>query len=83
MKEADSGAAMRLLSNKVMLLWASGVIGLLVLATSIPLLHSSLKLTDLSSIQWLFVIGVSFLTTFWMEAEKLIFEQTKDQQFNH
>jgi Ca2+-transporting ATPase len=59
-------------SNKTMVVWALGAIGLLVLATNIPLLHASLKLTYLNGNQWLFLIGIAFLATFWMEARKLI-----------
>jgi Ca2+-transporting ATPase len=61
-----------LLSNKIMVLWALVVVVTLLLGTSIPFVHNSLKITNLSLSDWALVIGVSFAATFWMELKKIL-----------
>jgi Ca2+-transporting ATPase len=61
-----------LFSNKIMILWALVVVTTLLLGTSLPFVHNSLKITNLSLSDWALVIGVSFLATFWMELKKIL-----------
>jgi Ca2+-transporting ATPase len=59
-----------ILSNKLMILWAVVVFVTLLSATSLPFVHNSLKITNLSLSDWAFVVSVAFLATFWMELKK-------------
>ena len=61
-----------LFSNKIMILWALVVVATLLLGTSLPFVHNSLKITNLSLSDWALVVGVSFLATFWMELKKIL-----------
>jgi len=61
-----------LLSNKIMILWAVVVVVTLLLGTSLPFVHDSLKITNLSLSEWALVVGVSFAATFWMELKKIL-----------
>jgi Ca2+-transporting ATPase len=61
-----------LLSNKIMVVWALVVVVTLLLGTSLPFVHDSLKITNLSLSDWALVIGVSFAATFWMELKKIL-----------
>jgi Ca2+-transporting ATPase len=60
------------LSNKVMMLWAFIVGATLLVGTMTPLLHASLRITSLGLTNWVVVLLVSFVTTFWMEIKKLL-----------
>jgi Ca2+-transporting ATPase len=60
------------LSNKVMVLWALLVVVTLLVGTSLPFVHDSLKITNLSLQDWALVIIVSFAATFWMELKKIL-----------
>ncbi|HLE74847.1 MAG TPA: cation-transporting P-type ATPase [Candidatus Bathyarchaeia archaeon] len=59
-------------SNKIMVLWALVVVATLLLGTSLPFVHNSLKITNLSLSDWALVVGVSFAATFWMELKKIL-----------
>jgi Ca2+-transporting ATPase len=59
-------------SNKVMVMWALLVVGTLIVGTSLPFVHESLKITNLTPSDWALVIGVSFAATFWMELRKIL-----------
>jgi Ca2+-transporting ATPase len=59
-----------LLSNKVMLLWALLAFVVLVAGTTLPPLQQALQITSLQGTDWVLVIGVAFVATFWMEAAK-------------
>ena len=61
-----------LLSNKIMLLWALLVVVVLVLGTSLPFIQTSLQITGLKATDWVLVIVVSFVATFWMELRKIM-----------
>jgi P-type Ca2+ transporter type 2C len=61
-----------LLSNKVMLLWALVVFVTLILGTSIPVIQTSLQITSLRLQDWVLVIAVPFVATFWMELAKIL-----------
>jgi Ca2+-transporting ATPase len=59
-------------SNKVMILWAVLAAVTLIIGTSLPFVHDSLKITNLNLQDWTLVIGVSFVATFWMELKKIL-----------
>jgi len=59
-------------SNKVMVLWAVLAAVTLIVGTSLPFVHDSLKITNLSLQDWALVILVSFAATFWMELKKIL-----------
>jgi Ca2+-transporting ATPase len=60
------------LSNKVMVLWAVLAAATLIVGTSLPFVHDSLKITNLNPQDWALVIGVSFTATFWIELKKIL-----------
>jgi Ca2+-transporting ATPase len=60
-----------LLSNKVMLLWALLVFVVLIVGTSLPATQSALQITGLHLQDWVLVIVVAFVATFWMELRKI------------
>jgi magnesium-transporting ATPase (P-type) len=60
-----------LLSNKVMILWALLVFVTLLVATSTPVTQTALQVTGLSLQNWVLVIVVAFVSTFWMELKKI------------
>jgi len=59
-------------SNKVMVLWALLATVTLIVGTSLPFVHESLKITNLNLQDWALVIIVSFVATFWMELKKIL-----------
>lgn len=59
-------------SNKIMILWAVIAIGTLLVGTSLPIVNLSLRVTNLSPVYWVLVIGVAFVATFWLELKKLL-----------
>ena len=58
-------------SNKVMILWALIVVATLLIGTSLPLVNVSLRVTNLDLSNWMLVVVVAFVATFWMELKKL------------
>jgi Ca2+-transporting ATPase len=58
-------------SNKVMLLWALLAVVVLVVATNVPTVQAALQITSLNLNDWVLIIVVSFVLTFWMEARKI------------
>ncbi len=65
------------LSNKVMLLWALLAVVVLLASTILPTLQTALQITSLTLNDWILVIVVAFVATFWMELRKLF---TRNQQ---
>jgi Ca2+-transporting ATPase len=61
-----------LFSNKVMILWALLAVATLLVGTNLSFVHESLKITNLSLLDWALVVGVSFVATFWMELKKIL-----------
>jgi uncharacterized membrane protein YccF (DUF307 family) len=55
-----------------MILWALVVVVTLILGISLPFVHDSLKITNLSLSDWALAVGASFLATFWMELKKIL-----------
>ena len=60
------------LSNKVMLLWALLAIMMLLIGTNLAFIQQALQITSLNLTDWVLVILVSFVATFWMEIRKLV-----------
>jgi Ca2+-transporting ATPase len=58
-------------SNKVMLLWALLAVVVLVVATNVPTVQAALQITSLNLNDWILVIAVSFVLTFWLELKKI------------
>jgi Ca2+-transporting ATPase len=61
-----------ILSNKVMLLWAALAVVVLALGLYLPPLQSALQITGLQLTDWALVVGVAFMSTFWMELKKYV-----------
>jgi Ca2+-transporting ATPase len=70
--EKEPLAKLGFLSNKVMVLWAVLAAVTLIVGTSLPFVHDSLKITNLSLQDWALVVSVSFAATFWMELKKIL-----------
>jgi Ca2+-transporting ATPase len=60
-----------LFSNRVMVIWAITAIVMLILVTTVPILHTVIRTTSLALSDWLLVLVASFAATFWIEAAKL------------
>lgn len=59
-------------SNKMTIAWAISVLSVLFVVVSVPLLQINLKLMRLMAWDWLVIFSVSFVSTFWMEAVKIV-----------
>ncbi len=59
-------------SNKLMLIWALVVAITLLIATNLSEVHNALKTTNLDLSNWIMVLGVAFVATFWLELKKLL-----------
>ncbi len=60
------------MSNKMMHLWAVLVVFALILIIYIPPLQLIFSTYPLTGSDWLIIIGVSTLTTFWIELKKIV-----------
>ena len=60
-------------SNRLMILWAVAAIAFVLFATLVPGVQNILKTTTLSGQDWLMVLVVTVIGTFWIEIRKLIF----------
>jgi len=63
------------LSNKMMIIWALGAIGVMFLIVYIPPLQDVLGVTAIGFLDWLFIFGISIIFSFWMELAKIISEK--------
>lgn len=70
--EKEPLSKLGLLSNRFMVMWALLVLATLLLGTNLTFVHDSLKITTLSAENWILVLGVSFVATFWIELKKLL-----------
>ncbi|XHH08298.1 MAG: cation-translocating P-type ATPase [Candidatus Bathyarchaeia archaeon] len=61
-----------LLSNKAMLLWALLAIVVLIVGTNLALVQMALQITSLSLTDWVLIVVVAFVSTFWMEIKKFL-----------
>jgi hypothetical protein len=55
-----------------MLLWALLAVVVLLVGTNLVVVQEALQITSLSLNDWVLVIGVSFVATFWMEIRKIL-----------
>ena len=70
--EKEPLSRLGVLSNKVMVLWALIVVATLLIATNVPAVASSLKITGLTPTDWAIVIISAFVATFWIELRKIL-----------
>ena len=61
-----------LLSNPAMVIWGIGAVMLPVLASNVPVLRDTLKMTPLAPQEWAIAVIAPLLTTSWWEAWKLV-----------
>ena len=69
--EKEPLSKLGVLSNKVMVLWGLIVIITLLVATNVAGIAGSLKITGLSPMDWVLIIVVAFISTFWIELNKI------------
>jgi Ca2+-transporting ATPase len=61
-----------LLTNPMMLLWSAAAVVFLLVITYVIELNPLMRVTTLSGTDWLWVIGVPFVTIFWQEIKKAV-----------
>ena len=61
-----------ILSNRLMIIWAAATLVFVLCVSFIPGVESLLKTVSLSPGEWIFVIGMAFAGTFWIEVLKLL-----------
>ena len=62
-------------SNKMMILWAIGAIGVTVLFIYVPVLQDLLRVTAIDPIIWLAIFGISIAFSFWIEIIKILLKK--------
>jgi Ca2+-transporting ATPase len=62
-------------SNKMMILWAVGAIGVTIMFVYVPVLQDLLRVTAIDPLIWLAIFGISIAFSFWMEIIKLLLKQ--------
>ncbi len=65
-----------LLSNKVMLLWGLLAILTVIVGTTLPIIQTPLQITSLTLQDWVLIVVVAFIATFWMELAKILHRST-------
>jgi Ca2+-transporting ATPase len=60
-------------SNRLMIVWAVAAITFVLFATLAPFVQNLLKMTALSGQDWLLVLIVTVMGTFWIEMRKVLF----------
>jgi Ca2+-transporting ATPase len=70
--EKESLLHIGLFSNKVMIIWGLVVALTLFFGTNLSFVHDMLKITSLSLENWILILAVSVIATFWMELRKLL-----------
>lgn len=60
------------LSNKIMIIWALGAIGVMFIILYVPGLQGLLDVVAIGALEWLFIFLISIVFSFWMEIAKLI-----------
>ncbi len=63
-------------SNKMMVIWGVSVVATLFVIMYIPPLQSVFNISPLGLIEWLFILLVAFISTFWLELYKIIKDLT-------
>jgi Ca2+-transporting ATPase len=61
-----------LTSNRMMVIWSGAIILFLGVISLFPGARSLMKVTTLSTIQWMMILSASFAGTFWIELRKLV-----------
>jgi len=64
-------------SNRVMVGWAGATAVFVLVVTLVPWVQGILKTVPLSGFEWLLILAVAFVSTFWIEASKWLFPRTK------
>ncbi len=59
-------------SNRLMIIWGAATLVFVLCVSFIPGVVSLLKTVSLTSVEWIFVIGMAFAGTFWIEILKLL-----------
>jgi Ca2+-transporting ATPase len=57
-------------SNRVMVGWAGATAAFILVVTLVPWIQGILKTVPLTGFEWLLILTVTFLGTFWIEASK-------------
>jgi Ca2+-transporting ATPase len=63
------------LSNKMMIIWAIGAIGVMFLIVYIPPLQAVLNVTAIGFLDWVLIFGISIAFSFWIEIAKIVSEK--------
>jgi len=61
-----------LFSNRVMVLWAITAVVMLLAALYVPFLQDLVKVTAIRKLDWVMILGASFIATIWIELVKYI-----------
>lgn len=64
-----------LLSNKIMIIWAVGAIGVTFLLVYVPILQDILRVTAINPLIWFIIFGISIAFSFWMELVKILLKK--------
>jgi Ca2+-transporting ATPase len=67
-------------SNRVMVAWAGATAAFVLVVTLVPWVQGILKTVPLSGFEWLLILAVTFVSTFWIEASKWLFPRTKSSK---
>lgn len=59
-------------SNRLMIIWGAATLVFVLCVSLVPGVESLLKTVSLTSVEWIFVIGLAFAGTFWIEILKLL-----------
>lgn len=67
-------------SNRLMIIWGAATLVFVLCVSFIPEVESLLKTVSLSSGEWILVIGMAFVGTFWIEVLKLLHWRNKSNK---
>jgi Ca2+-transporting ATPase len=70
--ENEPLSKLRVLSNKIMVLWALIVLATLLVGTNVAGIETALKITSLTLADWAIVVVAAVIATFWMELRKIL-----------
>jgi len=71
-----------LFSNRLMIIWGVATVIFILFATFIPGIQNLLKTVSLTPEEWILVIGIAFIGTFWIEVLKLLHWRNKSNKHN-
>ena len=75
--ERDSLFKIGLFSNKIIVLWAFLAVLFIITIIYIPIFQVAFKVIPLTIGNWLLILGIAFISTFWMELLKILFKKRK------